>query len=209
MGLDEDNAEELLLPSTMTWMLDGSLDEAVSMSHPIEPLTGEPIRSRCNVAIKIRRNWVVYFVKQICMSLLVSTGGLLALLMQPSEMLGDRCAQLLVAILIIVTSFQSDLGLGNLSYLIWVDYFNVMQLVVLLMGLVQTMVIHRLMQVCSYTQSQTPHSQSVPSPLATTRQPTWSCLSDPCLAPGRGSATRPAPTTSSQSSIASFDASYL
>ena len=36
--------------------------------------------------------------------------------------MGDRCAQLLVAVLIIITTLQTDIGLGNLSYLIWVDW---------------------------------------------------------------------------------------
>jgi len=50
----------------------------------------------------------------------------------------------LVAILIVITTLQNDIGLGNLSYLIWVDFFNLMQLVVLLITLAQTMIIHRL-----------------------------------------------------------------
>ena len=36
-----------------------------------------------------------------------------------------------------------DIGLGNLSYLIWVDYFNLVQLVVLMCAMGQTMVLHR------------------------------------------------------------------
>ena len=41
--------------------------------------------------------------------------------LHPEEMMGDRLAAILVAMLIVVTSLQSDLGLGKLSYLIWVD----------------------------------------------------------------------------------------
>ena len=63
----------------------------------------------------------------------------MALLMQPGELLGDRCAQLLVAILIVITTLQNDIGLGNLSYLIWVDFFNLMQLMVLLIALAQAL----------------------------------------------------------------------
>ena len=144
MGLDETNAEELLLPATGTWKIDGSLEEAVNLTHPISALTGMELKEHCVVEIKIRRNWIVYFVKQTFTILLVTAAGLVALLMQPGELLGDRCAQLLVAVLIIITSLQTDLGLGNLSYLIWVDYFNLMQLIVLLLALGQTMIIHRL-----------------------------------------------------------------
>jgi len=65
--------------------------------------------------------------------------------MQADEMMGDRCAWLVVTVLIIVTALQMDVGLGNLSYLIWVDYFNLVQLLILLVALAQTMLLHRLM----------------------------------------------------------------
>ena len=115
MGLTEDNAQNKLLPSTGTWFLDGPLETAVKLSHPVSALTGEPKREMCTLEIKIKRNWLIYFVKQICTMLLVTAGGLLALLMQPGELLGDRCAQILVSILIIITTLQTDIGLGNLS----------------------------------------------------------------------------------------------
>lgn len=159
MGIETDrDALEKLLPSTGTWFLDGSVDQAVKLSHPIDVTTGEPKREYCVVRIHIKRNWVIYFVKQICTMLLCTSGGLLGLLMQPGELLGDRVATLLVSILILITALQvctpclslgsrgtwlhgrlattlpplhcqhpataamqADIGLGNLSYLIWVD----------------------------------------------------------------------------------------
>ena len=45
--------------------------------------------------------------------------GLCSLYLHPAEHMGDRTALILVAALIITTSFQSDLGLGKLHYLIW------------------------------------------------------------------------------------------
>ena len=92
------------LPSTGTWFLDGPLEESVSLAHPRNALTGEPKRDHCVVQIKIKRNWLIFFVKQICTMLLVTAGGLMALLMQPGELLGDRCAQILVSVLIIITT---------------------------------------------------------------------------------------------------------
>ena len=53
--------------------------------------------------------------------MLVEIGGLLALYMHPGEMTGDRMAQLLVALLIVVTNLQMDLGLGKLTALMWID----------------------------------------------------------------------------------------
>jgi len=60
----------------------------------------------------------------------------------PTEMMGDRVAAILVSMLIVVTSLQSDLGLGNLSYLIWVDTFNLTSLVMLSIALVETVIVH-------------------------------------------------------------------
>ena len=88
-------------------------------------------------------------------------------------MMGDRVAAILVAMLIVVTSLQSDLGLGKLScaayhptrlpltlttppppltphtfdlarYLIWVDTFNLTSLVMLSIALVESILVHLL-----------------------------------------------------------------
>ena len=48
-------------------------------------------------------------------------------------------AQLLVAALLLVTTFQADFGIGTLSYLIWVDYFNLLEFMTLLAALVETL----------------------------------------------------------------------
>ena len=116
MGLTDENAESKLLPSTGTWKLDGSLAEALTLEHPIDSVSGEEDLESCVVKLHIRRNWAVFFTKQILTMLLVTAGGLMALLMHHGELIGDRCAQLLVAVLIIITALQIDLGLGNLSY---------------------------------------------------------------------------------------------
>ena len=73
-------------------------------------------------------------------------GGLFALKLHPEEHTGDRCAQLLVAILIVITQFQADLGLGTLTELIWIDFFNLIQIAILILGLLETMYIHALIQ---------------------------------------------------------------
>ena len=135
MGLTEENAQDKLLPTTGTWTLDGPLSEALTLEHPRRENGKGLYRDTCVIKLRVKRNWNVFFVKQICTMLLVTAGGLLSLLMHPTDLLGDRCAQLLVAVLIIITTLQTDIGLGNLSYLIWVDYFNLMQLIVLIIAL--------------------------------------------------------------------------
>jgi len=41
------------------------------------------------------------------------------------EEVGDRAAVVLVSALIVITSFQTDLGLGPIQYLLWFDWFNI------------------------------------------------------------------------------------
>ena len=64
MGLTEDNAQELLLPGTGTWYLDGGLTDAVSLRHPLDAL-GEPELNRCVVEVRIYRNYYIFFIKQV------------------------------------------------------------------------------------------------------------------------------------------------
>ena len=45
MGLTDENAQAKLLPLSNTWVLDGTLDETVSLSHPIDTETGSAIRA--------------------------------------------------------------------------------------------------------------------------------------------------------------------
>jgi hypothetical protein len=49
---------------------------------------------------------------------------------------------ILVGGLIVCTNLQADLGLGKLTYLIWVDGFNLMLIALVLVALVQTIVVH-------------------------------------------------------------------
>ena len=113
-----------MLPGTLAeWWLDGTLASgAVSF---LQPDVGT-----CIVRIHIRRNPLVYLVKTMATSVLTVLGSLLtALAMPPDENMGDRTAVLFVAFLILVTNIQTDIGLGDLSSLIWIDWFNAVQLV--------------------------------------------------------------------------------
>ena len=57
MGLTPDNAQDRLLPSTGTWLLDGSLEEALTLSHPINPETLEEEKESCVVKLRVKRSW--------------------------------------------------------------------------------------------------------------------------------------------------------
>lgn len=76
---------------------------------------------RCAVLIHVRRNVFVFFMKQLSISILVVVVGLCALFLHAADHTGDRVALILVSALIITTSFQTDIGLGPIQYLIWFD----------------------------------------------------------------------------------------
>lgn len=74
---------------------------------------------------------------------MVVYAGLCAPFLDVADHTGDRVALILVSALIVVVSFQTDFGLGKISYLMWFDYFNLMQMGVLALALVETLVEHR------------------------------------------------------------------
>ena len=57
----------------------------------------------------------------MALTMLVVMGVLLTLYMHPGDMTGDRLGQLIVALLIIVTNMQMDLGLGKLTSIMWLE----------------------------------------------------------------------------------------
>ena len=133
MGLTEENKNELLLPATKEWVLQGNLDESVIFEH--EVVDGVPDLSSCTMHIKIKRNYLVFLFKGMLTTIIVVIGSLVtALYMHPEEHIGDRCSVLFIAFLILVTNMQTDLGLGRLSNLIWLDWFNIVQLIMTILA---------------------------------------------------------------------------
>ena len=58
------------------------------------------------------------------------------MLLHPEEYIGDRAAVLFIAFLILVANMQlSDLGLGKVTALMWIDCFNIIQLVMVFFAL--------------------------------------------------------------------------
>jgi hypothetical protein len=45
-----------------------------------------------------------------------------------------------------MTQLQGELGLGTITYLLWVDIFNMLQISVLIIGLLETLIVHRMIQ---------------------------------------------------------------
>jgi hypothetical protein len=122
IGSTSSEATQGLLPTNrLTWVVDGRFVDAVKAFHPVNSKV-ETDYSTCVIEIQIKRSWLVVLVKNMFVTLLVVGGGLVALFLHPGEMPGDRIAQLLVSLLIIVTNLQIDFGLGHVTSIMWMDY---------------------------------------------------------------------------------------
>lgn len=131
-----DDWKSMLYPNSGEWVLaDGS--DAISVDHP--PDGGV---SSCVLEVKVNRLAKVFIIKSLSIGLLICLGGMLAMYMHPAQHTGDRCAQILVAGLIVMTNLKDDLGLGKLNYLLWIDAHNLMLMILLIVVLIETMVVH-------------------------------------------------------------------
>ena len=126
-----------LLPSTGEWLPDGSGTEWVVITNQELTLEDDDedsgaeevtvtLDDGAEITFKVARNPMVFLIKQLAMAVAIVSGGLLALWLHPTEYAGDRSAWIVVAVLIVMTFLQADLGLGKLYYLIWVDLLNLM-----------------------------------------------------------------------------------
>jgi len=70
--------------------------------------------------------------------------GLCALYLHVGDHTGDRAALIIVSALIVSSSFAAELNLGPVQYLIWFDYWNISQMLILLPALAVALYEHRL-----------------------------------------------------------------
>jgi len=128
MTLDE--IRSAILPTSGEWILYK------------RPQLNQITEAECEFSMEVSRNYFTRLLKSVVITALITFVGLLSLFLHLADHTGDRCAGLLVAILILITMFQTDVGLGTITYLIWEDYLNLSQVVVLLVGLLETMAVH-------------------------------------------------------------------
>jgi len=141
----ETDAEEKLLPLTKEWTLANGLVDSIRLSHPTQ--NGVPQYHKCELQLIIKRNSVVFLVKSMITSLVVVFGSLAtALWMHPEDLIGDRFAVLFIGFLILVTNMQADLGLGAVTQLLWIDYFNLGQMCLILVAVFESTVVHLLLK---------------------------------------------------------------
>jgi len=149
MGLTMANAARKLLGdgATTSWKLDPAKGiNAIVADHGVVSDEDSSIAwDVCVISIYIRRNYVVFLVKYLMITILVVMGAILtAQSLYAEDLTGDRCAILYIAFLILVTNMQSDLELGHLTSMIWIDIFNVSQLILVMLSVGVTMLVHRL-----------------------------------------------------------------
>jgi hypothetical protein len=126
MGLTMANAARKLLGdgATTSWKLDPAKGiNAIVADHGVVSDEDSSIAwDVCVISIYIRRNYVVYLVKYLMITILVVMGAILtAQSLYAEDLTGDRCAILYIAFLILVTNMQSDLELGHLTSMIWIE----------------------------------------------------------------------------------------
>jgi len=129
-----------LEPGTKEWYVRG----VPQIGHPLDS-DGTTKRDRCEIVISLERALSVFMVKRMMINLLVAYSGFFSMYLHPQDNTGDRAALIIVAFLIIITNLQADLGLGDLTYLIWYDYFNLFIVTLLCATLIETMTVHRIL----------------------------------------------------------------
>jgi len=122
-----------------------SLETSVWVQHPLDR-HGQEALEKCSITIAARRNPSVFVFRSLGTTIIVVFGSMLtALFMHPEEHSGDRAAVLYIAFLISLTNMATtDLGLGKVSSLLWYDLFNLLQLLLSLIAVAETMVVHLL-----------------------------------------------------------------
>jgi len=144
LGLTEENKADLLLPPTKEWVFFQPLEDAIFLRHLTDKDTGALMPSTCEMSIRVRRNPTVFMFRSVGTTIIIVFGSIItAMLMHPEEFTGDREAVLFIAFLISVTNLQTaDIGLGSINSLLWIDIFNLVQLILSIVSILQTVFVH-------------------------------------------------------------------
>lgn len=106
--------------------------------------------SWCMVEIKVRRNYVVFFVKNILVLVLIVQAALIALRLNPSAppLVGARFGIQMTAMLVVAlrTSYDLSPTLGSVTELMWLDGFYMFQFCTVLLALLESTAVHSLIR---------------------------------------------------------------
>ena len=122
------------LPDDDSWILTSSKSEA-SGSGDV-----------CHIKIQIRRNFLLFFVKNIIVLMIIIQVALISLWLNPRQppLLSGRFSIQIFAMVLVSLRMQTDLEdlLGLVTMLQWIDLFYLYQFVVVLISIIETAVVH-------------------------------------------------------------------
>ena len=131
-----------LLPASSPW----SLASRIRAAHPATGGGAALAVSRCLIEVPVKRNYVVFVVQRLIPLLFIGGGALLVLFVNPTAAPapGARMGILLSTMVLISLKSNADLGLGTLTYLIWLDLLKMVQFGILLVAVAETAAVHHL-----------------------------------------------------------------
>ena len=146
-----DAARAFLLPQQ--WDLDIGHSGREPWLLAADPHTNTPamaawLGTTCPFTIRLRRNPMVYIVKSIVLDVLIVIAGISAILINPAvpPQLGARLGLMMTSMLMTINkSARRDLGLGPIGYLMKLDYLAIVNIIILLVMLLETLVVHFLL----------------------------------------------------------------
>jgi len=137
---------DALLPFTNEWQIARDVHNSVYLRHATDS-DGTVRYNTCELSVLVKRNYLVFLVKNLLISMVVVFGSLVtALFMHPEDLVGDRFAVLFIGFLILVTNMQTDLGLGAVTQLLWIDWFNIVQIILILVAVAESVIVHILLK---------------------------------------------------------------
>jgi len=147
-SFDATDLAAYLLPPTGEFFFNGDPSTAITIRHMTKGQGAQKVEDyqSCEIIFNVRRNFQVFFVRSILTTIIVIGGSIAtALLMHPGEHTGDREAVLFIAFLISVTNIQTtETGMGKVTSMLWIDIFNIVQLLLSLVAVIQTIIVHYL-----------------------------------------------------------------
>merc|ERR1719262_996338 len=140
-----------LLPDSGTWLWKhcgtpggGCAADAIERDIFYDYSAHSEATDRCPLRLRVRRNNVVFVIKQLLPIIIIAEAPLLALWLNPTipPLVGARCSIHIFAMVLVMIKSGQDLGLGILKGIIWTDEFALVQFFMILAGLFETIFVH-------------------------------------------------------------------
>ena len=132
-----------LLPTTNEYFWNTGAPEPFSAHHP-KGDGGAVEKGKCDITFKVKRDTSIIFLKVIIPTIIVVYLGLLGVLLRAEDFAGDRAALLGVSLLINMVNIERDNGIGKLAYSVWFDTFNLSQIIIIVIAVIEGLIEYRL-----------------------------------------------------------------